>query len=112
MAKILELFSLTSGARLIIWEHLTENMLSDVPDKEKARKILKCILESEEWCWVSKIARKTGLAKSTVSYYINNHLSSYLQDVISGDENLQEVLRLRPLKIEPQKLKEVENFLK
>lgn len=87
-------------------------MLADVPDKKKARKILKVILESEEWCWVSKIARKTDLAKSTVSYYINNHLSSYLEDVISGDEDLQKVVRLRPIEVSSEKIGEVKKFLK
>lgn len=50
-------------------------------DKIKLETILYALRTSPHGSWVRDIAKKTGLKKSTVAHYINNHLKDQIEVV-------------------------------
>ena len=51
------------------------------PDNIKLELILYVLRASPHGSWVRDIAKKTGLKKSTVSHYLNNHLKDKVEVV-------------------------------
>lgn len=74
-------------------------MSPQVPKKSKKRQIMKAMLSSD-WTWVSKIAKESKLPKQTVSYYLNMHLRDFIEE-LSMEQEIQNVLRLRLIRIKP-----------
>ena len=48
-------------------------------DKDKIKKIKKILRKNPNGLWIREIARKAGLDKSTVSIYINKHMTTKLK---------------------------------
>lgn len=79
---------------------------------ETAKKILNAILSAEGWTWTRKISRETNVPKSTVSYYLNHYLHPYIEDLITDEEELQKFIRMRPIRINPEKLDEARKIFR
>ena len=64
-------------------------------DKDKIQKILNCLKNHPEGTYVSEIARKTKLSKSTVSFLVNTHLADKIEEVIVGKKELFKIIKLK-----------------
>ncbi|MBR9677917.1 MAG: hypothetical protein GOU97_01290 [Nanoarchaeota archaeon] len=81
-------------------------------DIKIARRVLNAILSADGWTWVRKISRETKLPKSTVSFYVNNYLEPYIEDLITDEQELQKFLRIRPIRIIPEMFDEARKIFR
>ncbi len=64
-------------------------------DKNKINKILTFLRKHPEGTYVSEIARKIKLPKSTVSFMLNTYLKDKIEEVIVGRKGLFKIIRLK-----------------
>jgi len=58
------------------------------PSKHKLELIMYALHASPHGTWVRDIAKKTGMKKSTVAYYLNNHLSDKI-DIVHDSKHIK-----------------------
>ena len=51
------------------------------PDPEKIEKIKRILKKEKDGLWIREIARRTGIPKSTISYYVNTYMKEEIEDV-------------------------------
>ncbi len=88
-------------------------------DKKKISKILNILIKHPEGLWLRQISKYTGIAPSTVHYYINQTLSEIIENIGVKDKNGGyfglRIIRLKPKIIENAEkkgLNDIFNFLK
>ncbi len=88
-------------------------------DRKKIKKILLTLVKTSEGLWVREIARETGIAKSTVHYYIDKVINEIIENIGVKDKSGRyfgvRIIRLKPKirdTIEKEGLKKVYKFLK
>jgi|UniRef100_A0A7C5URQ5 DNA-binding transcriptional ArsR family regulator len=69
--------------------------MSKPVDEKKIQKIINCLQNHPEGTYVSQIARETKLPKTTVSYLLNKHLGSKIEEIITGKKELFKIIKLK-----------------
>lgn len=64
-------------------------------DQQKLRKIKKVLRANPQGLWVRELGRRANLDKSTVSIYLNKHLSEDIEDIYSVKGKLIRIVRLK-----------------
>jgi len=65
------------------------------PDENKIKKIKMILMKNPDGIWIREIARRTGICKSTVHFYINKYLEKDIEDTIEVKGNLIRFVRLK-----------------
>ena len=61
----------------------------------KLKKIKKALKQNPSGLWVREIARRAGLDKSTVSIYLERHMSDKIEDVFVTENQWIRIVRLK-----------------
>lgn len=65
------------------------------PDKEKIKRLRQILRKNPNGIWVRELARKSNMAKTTVSYYINKFLKNEIEEILSGGKGFVKIIRLK-----------------
>lgn len=65
------------------------------PDEAKLKKIKELLKKNPKGLWVREIARKTGLDKSTVSLYLENHMANEIEEIFISESRWIKIVRLK-----------------
>ncbi len=73
-------------------------------DKKKISKLLRILIKHPEGLWLRQISKDTGIAPSTVHYYITRTLSEIMENIGVKDKKGKyfglRIIRLKPKVIE------------